>query len=111
MALTRMLEALASSETALSVSEIGEEIGVDQPRASRLVQQAVAHGLTLREADPHDARRTRVALTEEGRVRADRTRAERRVPLERALTALEDDEQAELARLLTKLAAHWTAAQ
>lgn len=107
----RMLETLASSGSALSVSEIGDEIGVDQPRASRLVQQAVAHGLVFREADPEDARRSRVAITEEGRARAELAQSERRVPLERALTALEIDEQTELARLLTKLAANWPLAQ
>ena len=62
----RMLEALAAASTPLSVSEIAEAVGVDQPRASRLVQQAVEHGFVRREADPADARRSRVALTEEG---------------------------------------------
>ena len=34
----RMLEALVTAPTPLTVSELGETIGVDQPRASRLVQ-------------------------------------------------------------------------
>ena len=55
-----MLEALAAASDPLSVSEIGDAVGVDQPRASRLVQQAVELGLVRREADPDDARRTRV---------------------------------------------------
>jgi DNA-binding MarR family transcriptional regulator len=48
------------------VSELGEAIGVDQPRAPRLVQQSVEMGLVQREADPDDARRTRIALTPVG---------------------------------------------
>ena len=62
----RLLDALAAASHPLSVSEVGDAIGVDQPRASRLIQQAVELGLVRREADPDDARRTRVALTDEG---------------------------------------------
>ena len=40
----RMLEALAAASAPLSVSALGEAIGVDQPRASRLVQQGVERG-------------------------------------------------------------------
>ena len=40
----RMLEALASASAPLSVSELGEAVGVDQPRASRLVQQGGGTG-------------------------------------------------------------------
>ena len=61
----RMLEALAAASAPLSVSDLGAAIGVDQPRASRLVQQGVAHGFVRREADPDDARRTRIALTDD----------------------------------------------
>ena len=59
----RMLEALAAASHPLSVSEVGDATGVDQPRASRLIQQAVDLGFVRREADPDDARRTRIALT------------------------------------------------
>ncbi len=62
----RMLDALIAASGPLSVSEIAEAIGVDQPRASRLVQQAEQMGLVAREPDPDDARRTRVRLTPEG---------------------------------------------
>ncbi|MGX1703629.1 MarR family winged helix-turn-helix transcriptional regulator [Microbacterium sp. NPDC055357] len=63
----RLLEALAATPTALSVSELAERIGVDQPRASRLVQAAVAEGHVRREANPDDARRTDIVLTDAGR--------------------------------------------
>ncbi|WP_247628227.1 MarR family winged helix-turn-helix transcriptional regulator [Microbacterium croceum] len=103
----RMLEALAAASAPLSVSALGEAIGVDQPRASRLVQQGVDRGYVRREADPDDARRTRIALTDEGRKVASGMRGERREMLGRALAAFTPEESAELARLLNKLADNW----
>ncbi|MGN8027349.1 MarR family winged helix-turn-helix transcriptional regulator [Microbacterium sp. 22242] len=101
----RMLEALAGG--ALSVSALGEAIGVDQPRASRLVQQGVERGWLLREADPDDARRTRIVLTDEGRRMIRGFRGERREAMRTALAALTPEEQAEFARLLAKVADNW----
>ncbi len=103
----RLLDALVHAENPLSVSEIAEAIGVDQPRASRLVQQAVELGFAAREADPDDARRTRIALTAEGRRRAGDFRGERRERLSKALADFTAEERAELVRLLGKLAASW----
>lgn len=103
----RLLEALAAASHPLSVSEVGEAIGVDQPRASRLIQQAVELGLVRREADPDDARRTRIALTDEGSRLARGFRGERRERLQTALSDFTAAERADLARLLTKLAAAW----
>lgn len=103
----RMLEALAAASAPLTVSDLGAAIGVDQPRASRLVQQGVTHGLLRREADPDDARRTRIALTDDGRRIARGMRGERREALGKALAAFTDEERAELARLLGKLADNW----
>lgn len=103
----RLLDALAAASTPLSVSEIGEAIGVDQPRASRLVQQAVEFELVHREADPDDARRTRIALTPRGSALAHGFRGERRAAIRTALTNFSDDEQRDLARLLAKLADAW----
>lgn len=105
---TRMLEVLASASDPLSVSEIGEAIGVDQPRASRLVQQGVELGLLAREADPSDARRTRILLTAEGWRLAQRTRGQRREAVGEALADFSEAERLELARLLTKLADNWS---
>lgn len=103
----RMLEALAASPHPLSVSEVGDATGVDQPRASRLIQQGVELGLVRREADPDDARRTRVALTDEGSKVVRGFRGQRREHLSQALADFTADERADLARLLTKLSASW----
>lgn len=104
----RMLEALAAASHPLSVSELGEAVGVDQPRASRLVQQGVQRGFVQREADPDDARRTRIALTDEGRRIARGMRGERREALAQALKNFTEDEARDLARLLSKLADNWS---
>ncbi len=103
----RLLEALAAASHPLSVGEIADAVGVDQPRASRLVQQAVEFDLVRREADPDDARRTRVALTDAGTRLVRGFRGERREAIDAALAAFTDEERAELARLLTKLADSW----
>lgn len=103
----RLLEALAAASHPLSVSELGQAIGVDQPRASRLVQQAVDLGLVRREADPDDARRTRIALTDDGAKVARGFRGQRREHLAQALSGFTPAERAELVRLLAKLADAW----
>lgn len=102
-----MLDALAAASGPLSVGEIAEAVGVDQPRASRLVQQSVDLGLVRREADPDDARRTRIALTDDGTRILRGFRGDRREAITGALTDFTDAERAELARLLAKLAEAW----
>lgn len=106
----RMLEALAAASRPLSVGEIADAVGVDQPRASRLVQQAVQLDLVRREADPDDARRTRVALTDAGTRLVRGFRGERREAIDAALSGFTEAERAELARLLAKLADSWPGA-
>ncbi len=103
----RLLEALAAASAPLTVSELAERIGVDQPRASRVVQQSVDMGLVRREADPDDARRTRVVLTDDGAAILRGFRGDRREAVQSALDSFSPEEQAELARLLTKLADSW----
>ena len=103
----RLLEALAAASAPLSVGELAEAIGVDQPRASRLVQQVVDAGLARREADPDDARRTRVALTDDGSKIVRGFRGERRDAVGTALESFTEAERLELARLLQKLADGW----
>lgn len=106
-ALLRMLGQLAHATSPLSVSELADRIGVDQPRASRLVQQAVDREFAAREADPEDARRTRVRLTPAGERAVHGFRGQQRADASAALAALDTAERAELARLLTKLADAW----
>ncbi|MFT4229528.1 MAG: MarR family winged helix-turn-helix transcriptional regulator, partial [Microbacterium sp.] len=103
----RLLDALSTASHPLTVSEVADAIGVDQPRASRLVQQSVELGLVRREADPDDARRTRIVLSDQGQAIVRGFRGDRRDAVADALASFTDDERAELARLLTKLADAW----
>lgn len=103
----RMLDALVAASGSLSVGEIADAVGVDQPRASRLVQQSVELGLVAREPDPDDARRTRVRLTPEGQGLVSGFRGRRRDAVRSALESFSDDERTEFARLLVKFADAW----
>ncbi|RAE53319.1 hypothetical protein DN540_37345 [Burkholderia multivorans] len=91
----------------MGVSALGEAIGVDQPRASRLVSQGVELDLVRREADPDDARRTLIALTEKGRAIADRFLGAQRESVDVALDSFTDKERELLAALLPRLADAW----
>jgi DNA-binding MarR family transcriptional regulator len=103
----RLLDALEASDRPLSVSELADEIGVDQPRASRLVQAAVHAGHVRREADPADARRSALVLTSAGRDVLASARTTRRGAVETALTGFSAEETAEFARLLSRFVAAW----
>ncbi|MBY0689258.1 MarR family winged helix-turn-helix transcriptional regulator [Microbacterium marinilacus] len=103
----RLLEVLSAAEAAQPVGALADALGVDQPRASRLVQAAVEMGLVRREADPEDARRTLVALTDEGCAIVGRSRGARIDAVVRALEGFDDAERAQLAALLGRLADAW----
>lgn len=103
----RLLDALEGAERPPSVSELAEAIGVDQPRASRLVQAAVEAGHVRREADPSDARRSALVLTASGRKLLESARDTRRGAVETALAAFTPEETAEFARLLSRFIADW----
>jgi DNA-binding MarR family transcriptional regulator len=107
MARIRLLEMLAAAGRPMSVGQIAELLGVDQPRATRLVQAVVETGHARREADPDDARRTLVVLTEEGRAFAARARGARSELVEQALAGFTPEERVQLAELLSRLAEAW----
>ena len=103
----RLLDALEASDRPPSVSELAEAIGVDQPRASRLVQAAVDSGHVRREADPADARRSALVLTAAGREVLASARTNRRSAVEAALAGFSEQETADFARLLSRFVAAW----
>lgn len=73
----------------------------------RLVSQGVELGLLRREADPDDARRTLIALTDKGRAITNRFRGAQRENVDQALSTFTEEERAQLASLLTRLADAW----
>lgn len=110
LARMRLLEVLEGSD-GLAVTEIAARIGVDQPRASRLVRDAEGRGTIRRLADPSDGRRSVLQLTDAGRAAIEQQRTQRRAAVEAAAAALTPAEQATLADLLTKFAANWPGGQ
>ena len=105
MARYRLLSTLDRLGDGASVSELAAAIGVDQPRASRVVADCVDRGLVTRSVDPTDARRSVIALTDDGRAAIDERRRERRAAVEQALDGFTPAERAQLAALLARFVA------
>lgn len=101
----RMLEALEAAERDekhLSISALAEAIGVDQPRASRLVQEGIERGMVRRVSDPADARRSLIELTAAGRSQLGAVRDRRRSTVERAIAEFTPEEAQAFADLFTR---------
>jgi DNA-binding MarR family transcriptional regulator len=99
----RALFALAR-RSPLTVGEIADELGVDAPYATLIVNHLEAAGLVARTADPDDRRRKLVSPTPAGRAATRRAESlSRRPPA--AFARLVDDELALLRTLLERLTA------
>ncbi|MFF1632659.1 MarR family winged helix-turn-helix transcriptional regulator [Leifsonia sp. NPDC058248] len=106
----RMLDALEAAEkagTELSISAIADAVGVDQPRASRLVQEGVERGLVRRVTDPTDARRSIIQLTNAGRSQITEVRTHRRSAVEEAIAGFTPDEARTFADLFDRFVRAW----
>lgn len=101
----RMLDALEVG--ACTISDLADRIGVDQPRASRLVAEAVDRGFVRRGVDPADARRAVVELTASGRTFLQSAHRTRRSAVESALAGFTPEESARFAELLTRFVGAW----
>ncbi|WP_062213525.1 MarR family winged helix-turn-helix transcriptional regulator [Streptomyces sp. NBRC 109706] len=95
-----VLDAVEGIGRPATVGEVAAALGVDQPRASRLVARAVDDGLLLRLADQRDGRRTPVALTDRARARLDRVHRFRQAAFARATADWPDADRVTFARLL-----------
>jgi DNA-binding MarR family transcriptional regulator len=91
----------------MSVSQIAEMIGVDQPRASRLVNESADLGLVTRHADERDARRSVVEITDAGRAMLDKANATRRSAVTQAIADFTPEETATFAHLFTRFVDNW----
>ncbi|MET8148087.1 MarR family winged helix-turn-helix transcriptional regulator [Actinoplanes sp. NPDC049668] len=95
-----VLDAIEEAGGPCSVGEVAAALGVDQPRASRLVARAVADGLIVRQADQQDGRRTLLALTARAHAHLAGAHASRQAVFARAMADWPDQDRAAFARLL-----------
>lgn len=105
----RLLDALMRADPSqrMGISEIADAIHVDQPRASRLVNEAAERGLVTRRADERDARRSVVELTEAGLAFLESANASRRSAVTSALAEFTPEEVAAFSTLLSRFVDAW----
>jgi len=101
-----MLDALVGTG-GRSVSDIANAIGVDQPRASRLVNDAVEHSFARRMPDPLDGRRSVIELTEAGRRILESAHENRRAAVTQAISTFTPHEVETFADLLSRFVTDW----
>lgn len=87
---------------AVYLTGLGNRLGIDQPRASKLAGQAIAAGLLRRVADQHDGRRSLLELTSAGRAYLDRVHRYRRGQFAAAMSGWTDHDRETFADLLTR---------
>ncbi|GAA4228201.1 DNA-binding MarR family transcriptional regulator [Streptosporangium album] len=100
-ALFAVIDAVEEGPGAATVSAVADRMGIDQPRASRLVARAVEAGLLRRVADPADGRRSILELTGHGSEQTDQVHRFRREVFGAAMRGWPERDQREFARLLT----------
>jgi DNA-binding MarR family transcriptional regulator len=103
----RYLDALDGVEDGMAISEIGQAIGVDRPRASRLTTELLDDGLIERRSNPSDSRYARIRLTANGKSLVDDIHATRRVAVTEALAGFTPDESRTFADLLDRFVSAW----
>jgi DNA-binding MarR family transcriptional regulator len=106
--LTAIVEAVERQQP-MTVSGIAGALGIDQPRASRLVARAVGVGLVARTADQADGRRTLLTLTRTGAEHAERVHGFRRSMFGEAMADWSPGQIATFARLLTRFVGSYAA--
>jgi DNA-binding MarR family transcriptional regulator len=99
--MTAIVDAVERTQP-MTVSGVADALGVDQPRASRLVARAVDAGLVARQADQADGRRTLLTLTRSGFEHAERAHGFRRSMFGEAMANWSPGQVATFARLLTR---------
>jgi DNA-binding MarR family transcriptional regulator len=106
----QVLDAIAAANEAgrpITVTGIADALGVDQPRASRLVARTVADGLVQRGADPHDGRRSVLSLTSRGHQLLAAVHDARQAAVAAAVADWSPEDRATFARLLDTFVNGW----
>jgi DNA-binding MarR family transcriptional regulator len=99
------IDAAEESGEPASVSTIAEALSIAQPRASKLVAEAVDAGLVCRQADQTDGRRSLLTLTDAGRALCEEVHRFRRRAFEDAMAGWPARDRTEFARLISRFVA------
>lgn len=91
-----MALSVIDARAACSMSELGRELGLPSPLATRVADELVARGLARRGADPGDRRRVLLRITERGRRAFDSVHEEAEGLISSALQRMTDAESAAL---------------
>lgn len=100
-----VVEANSDSGRPTTVTGIARQLGIDQPRASKLAGQAIAAGLLRRAADQDDGRRSPLELTAGGRAYLEQVHQYRRTQFAHAMSGWTSHERETFADLLARFAA------
>lgn len=103
----RYLDALEDADGGMAISKIGEAIGVDRPRASRLTTELIDDGLIERRPDPDDSRYALIRLTPQGKALVNDMHSTRQAAVTEALSGFTPDESRVFAELLERFVAAW----
>jgi DNA-binding MarR family transcriptional regulator len=107
-AITEVLDVVEENETIgrpTTVTELARSLGVDQPRATKLVNLAAEAGQLRRADDPADGRRSLLHLTPAGRAHLAQVHEFRRSVFAAAMAGWTEDERAAFADLITRFVA------
>ena len=96
-----VVEELTERGEPSTVTALSAAMGVDQPRASRLVARAVEQGLLRREADQRDGRRAVLVPTEDGQAHLEDMHAFRRGVFAEVMADWPEEDRENFGRLLT----------
>ena len=103
-----VVEELTDRGEPSTVTALSAAMGVDQPRASRLVARAVEQGLLRREADQRDGRRAVLVPTDEGRAHLERMHEFRRAVFSEVMADWPEEDRRTFGRLLTAFITRYT---
>jgi DNA-binding MarR family transcriptional regulator len=92
-----------AGDSGLRLTDLSQRLLIRPPSVTGVVDRLEQAGLVRRSGVPDDLRAKRVALTVAGRALVERVLAVHARKIARVMAGLSEDEQAELARLLTRL--------
>lgn len=101
-----VLDALDEQE-GLGVTQVGEVIAVDQPRASKLVARAAEEGLVSRSRAKPDGRKQELRLTASGRRIVEEAHRVRQEAVAATLSGFSEEEATTFAELLSRFVDRW----